>query len=95
MRQRVRARPFLRYALRSRHRRGDGLVPCCALFDYIAVLICCEIFSPRLADVWGWTVGDAATVTVHMRRLREKAESDPSQPRHLCTVRGVGYRFEP
>jgi DNA-binding response OmpR family regulator len=48
-----------------------------------------------LADVWGWTVGDAATVTVHMRRLREKAESDPSQPRHLCTVRGVGYRFEP
>ncbi|MGD9796446.1 MAG: response regulator transcription factor [Acidimicrobiia bacterium] len=48
-----------------------------------------------LAAVWGWTVGDAATVTVHMRRLREKAESDPSQPRHLCTVRGVGYRFEP
>jgi DNA-binding response OmpR family regulator len=48
-----------------------------------------------LAAVWGWTVGDAATVTVHMRRLREKIESDSSEPVHLSTVRGVGYRFEP
>jgi len=48
-----------------------------------------------LDKVWGWTYGDVATVTVHVRRLREKVESDPSQPVHLCTVRGLGYRFEP
>ena len=48
-----------------------------------------------LEQVWGYTFGDTATVTVHMRRLREKVEADPSAPRHLCTVRGVGYRFEP
>jgi len=48
-----------------------------------------------LEAVWGYTTGDTATVTVHMRRLREKTERNPSQPRHLCTVRGVGYRFAP
>ncbi|HEV3225496.1 MAG TPA: response regulator transcription factor [Acidimicrobiales bacterium] len=48
-----------------------------------------------LEAVWGWSFGDTATVTVHVRRLREKIEADPSDPRHLCTVRGVGYRFEP
>jgi DNA-binding response OmpR family regulator len=48
-----------------------------------------------LDAVWGYTTGDTATVTVHMRRLREKTEQNPSQPRYLCTVRGVGYRFEP
>ena len=48
-----------------------------------------------LEQVWGWNYGDTATVTVHVRRLREKVEHDPSAPRHLCTVRGVGYRFEP
>jgi len=39
--------------------------------------------------------GDPATVTVHIRRLREKIERDPSNPRRLVTVWGVGYRFEP
>jgi DNA-binding response OmpR family regulator len=39
--------------------------------------------------------GDPATITVHVRRLREKIEADPSQPRRLVTVWGVGYRFEP
>ena len=48
-----------------------------------------------LADVWGFTYGDTSTVTVHVRRLREKIEADPSNPRHICTVWGVGYRFEP
>jgi DNA-binding response OmpR family regulator len=48
-----------------------------------------------LAAVWGYTTGDTATVTVHVRRLREKIEHDPSHPQHLCTVRGVGYRFMP
>lgn len=48
-----------------------------------------------LEAVWGWRFGDTSTVTVHVRRLREKVEDDPSIPRHLMTVRGVGYRFEP
>lgn len=45
--------------------------------------------------VWGWTFGDTATVTVHVRRLREKVEPDPSAPARIVTVWGVGYRFEP
>lgn len=43
--------------------------------------------------LWG-NYGDPHTVTVHMARVREKIEVDPSQPRHLVTVRGMGYRFE-
>jgi DNA-binding response OmpR family regulator len=39
--------------------------------------------------------GDPSTVTVHVRRLREKIEPDPSNPRHLVTIWGAGYRFEP
>jgi DNA-binding response OmpR family regulator len=39
--------------------------------------------------------GDAATVTVHVRRLREKIERDASHPERIVTVRGAGYRFEP
>lgn len=46
-----------------------------------------------LREVWGWTVGDLSTVTVHVRRLREKVEEDPQNPRHLLTEWGVGYRF--
>ncbi len=51
--------------------------------------------SQLLDDVWdfAWD-GDSATVTVHVRRVREKIEDDPSDPRHLLTVWGVGYRFE-
>ena len=48
-----------------------------------------------LRDVWGFSYGDTSTVTVHIRRLREKVEADPSEPRHVATVWGVGYRFEP
>lgn len=48
-----------------------------------------------LEAVWGWSFGDTSTVTVHVRRLREKVEVDPSSPKHLVTVRGVGYRFQP
>ncbi|GAB3862925.1 response regulator transcription factor [Dactylosporangium cerinum] len=47
-----------------------------------------------LQQVWGWTFGDQSTVTVHMRRLREKVEEDPAQPRRILTVWGVGYRYE-
>ncbi|MCP4418730.1 MAG: winged helix-turn-helix transcriptional regulator, partial [Chloroflexi bacterium] len=44
--------------------------------------------------VWGtdW-LGDTRTLDVHTRWLREKIEDDPSQPRYIQTVRGVGYRF--
>lgn len=48
-----------------------------------------------LEQVWGYTYGDTATVTVHVRRIREKIETDPSEPRHLVTVWGVGYRWDP
>jgi len=48
-----------------------------------------------LRDVWGYDfIGDDSTVTVHVRRLREKLEVDPSRPRYVTTVWGVGYRFE-
>ena len=45
--------------------------------------------------VWGWDFGDLSTVTVHVRRLREKIEDDPAAPRLITTVWGVGYRFDP
>ena len=48
-----------------------------------------------LAQVWGWSFGDQSTVTVHVRRLREKVEADPTAPTRLVTVWGVGYRWEP
>lgn len=48
-----------------------------------------------LEHLWGYTYGDNSTVTVHVRRLREKIEADPSQPARIHTVWGVGYRFEP
>jgi DNA-binding response OmpR family regulator len=81
-------------------RLGGDLVPLTAKeFDLLAHFM----RHPRrafrreelLADVWGFTYGDASTVTVHVRRLREKIEADPSSPRYVCTVWGVGYRFEP
>jgi DNA-binding response OmpR family regulator len=56
-----------------------------------------QVFSrDQLLDrVWGYDFfGDASTVTVHVRRLREKVEDDPSSPRRLVTVWGVGYKFD-
>lgn len=48
-----------------------------------------------LQKVWGYEyIGDSRTVDVHVRWLREKIETDPSQPLRITTVRGVGYRFE-
>jgi DNA-binding response OmpR family regulator len=49
-----------------------------------------------MARVWGYeTAVDTGTVTVHVRRLREKIEADPSRPQHLRTIWGVGYRLDP
>jgi DNA-binding response OmpR family regulator len=57
-----------------------------------------EVFGrvELLEELWDFAFdGDPSTVTVHVRRLREKIEQDPSRPRHLVTVWGVGYRFDP
>ena len=56
-----------------------------------------EVFRREalLERVWGYTFGDTSTVTVHVRRLREKVEADPATPCHIQTVWGVDYRFSP
>ena len=57
-----------------------------------------QVFSREqlLDQVWDYEfVGDASTVTVHVRRLREKIEADPVRPRFVKTIWGVGYKFEP
>ena len=70
-------------------------------FDVLAFLASHprQVFSrgQLLQQVWDSSAEwqDPATVTVHMRRLRTKLESDPQDPRWLLTVWGVGYRFEP
>jgi len=47
-----------------------------------------------LDKVWGWDFGDQSTVTVHVRRLREKIETTPAKPVRIATVWGVGYRYD-
>lgn len=57
-----------------------------------------QVFSRDmlLENVWGYSnYVDPSTVTVHIRRLREKIEADPGNPRCLVTVWGVGYKFDP
>jgi len=88
---------------RSREVHRDGrlieLTP--KEFDVLAHLAASprQVFSRAdlLRDVWqsspDWQ--DSATVTVHVRRIRNKIESDPENPRWITTVWGVGYRFEP
>jgi DNA-binding response OmpR family regulator len=67
-------------------------------FDLLRFLVANphEAFSrdELLQRVWGWSFGDQSTVTVHVRRLREKIERDPAHPVRLTTVWGVGYRWE-
>lgn len=91
----------LKLDLAAREVRVDGVLAALTAreFDLLAFLA----GSPRrvfrreelLEHVWGFTYGDTATVTVHIRRIREKMERDPQNPRHLITVWGVGYRFDP
>jgi len=57
-----------------------------------------QVFSREqlLDQVWDWAfASDGGTVTVHVRRLRQKIEADPEHPRYVKTVWGVGYKFEP
>jgi DNA-binding response OmpR family regulator len=66
-------------------------------FDLLAFLVAHpgKAFTKAelLRRVWGWDFGDSSTVTVHVRRLREKIEADPSDPRLVLTVPRTGYRF--
>jgi DNA-binding response OmpR family regulator len=78
--------------------RGAELALTAREFDLLAFLL----RHPRqaftrdqlLERVWGWSFGDSSTVTVHVRRLREKIETDPTAPHRIVTVWGVGYRYE-
>ncbi len=85
---------------RSARRRGEELALTRKEFDLLWLLCTSPgttfTRAQLLSRVWdfAWD-GDSATVTVHIRRLRQKIEDDPSAPRHLRTVWGVGYRFEP
>jgi len=81
------------------HRAGELVALTSREFDLLVHLMRHPRRAFRREDlldqVWGFAYGDTSTVTVHVRRLREKIEADPANPRHVCTVWGVGYRFEP
>jgi DNA-binding response OmpR family regulator len=66
-------------------------------FDLLAFLLKHpnQVFSRAqlLKEVWQWSFGDLSTVTVHVRRVREKIEEDPTRPEFLTTEWGVGYRL--
>jgi two-component system response regulator ResD len=87
-------------ALRTVHLNDTPLELTAKEFDLLHFLARhpAQVFTRQqlLDQVWdiGY-YGDASTVTVHMRRLREKVELDPARPRHLKTVWSVGYKFEP
>jgi DNA-binding response OmpR family regulator len=77
---------------------GKSVVLTSREFELLAFLMTHprRVFSREelLERVWGYSFGDKSTVTVHVRRLREKVEDDPAQPRHIATVWGLGYRFD-
>lgn len=80
---------------------GHPVVLTAREFDLLAFLAAAprQVFrrAELLEQVWDSSADyqDPSTVTVHIRRLRHKIETDPDQPRHLVTVFGVGYRFDP
>jgi DNA-binding response OmpR family regulator len=80
------------------HRGGERLALTSREFDLLRFLLSnagVAFTREELLDkVWGWSFGDQSTVTVHVRRLREKVERDPTRPLRLVTVWGVGYRWE-
>ena len=85
---------------REARRRGADVRLTAKEFDLLWFLASHQrrVFSrdQLMASVWGYTAAlDTGTVTVHVRRLREKLEDSPSEPRHLQTVWGVGYRLVP
>ncbi|WP_217632375.1 response regulator transcription factor [Ruania alba] len=91
--------PFhLDAAARIATKRGTALALSTREFDLLAYLLKHprQAFSrdALLRAVWGWDFGDLSTITVTVRRLREKIEDDPSNPTTLATVWGVGYRLD-
>ncbi|MBI3964798.1 MAG: response regulator transcription factor [Chloroflexi bacterium] len=87
---------------RSRHveLRGQAVDLTAKEFDLLYFLArnAGQVFTREqlLDKVWDYHYyGDASTVTVHVRRVREKVEPDPQRPRFVKTVWGVGYKFEP
>ena len=87
-------------ATREVHLDGDMLHLTAKEFDLLFFLASHprHVFSrdQLMERVWGYEAAyDTGTVTVHVRRLRAKIERDPSSPRHLETIWGVGYRFVP
>lgn len=89
---------YLRPSARIVEKDGAPLSLSAREFDLFAFLLKhpARAFTREelLSAVWGWEIGDLSTVTVTMRRLREKIEDDPTQPRILRTVWGVGYRLD-
>ncbi len=85
-------------AARSATRAGDTLALTAREFDFLAWLIRHpgQVFTREelMREVWGWEVGDPSTVTVHVRRVREKVEPAPQAPVRLVTVFGKGYRWD-
>ncbi|HEY7707799.1 MAG TPA: response regulator transcription factor [Gaiellaceae bacterium] len=96
---RVEAGPLTIDSERHEARRNGELLPLTAKeFELLWFLASNpnQVFSrdQLMARVWGYSAAlDTGTVTVHVRRLREKLEEDPSRPQLLETVWGVGYRF--
>ena len=77
--------------------RGAPLVLATREYELLAFLLKHpnQVFTREelLRGVWHWSFGDLSTVTVHVRRLREKIEDDVSRPSILTTVWGVGYQL--
>ena len=87
-------------ASREARRAGDAIQLTAKEFELLWFLASHprHVFSrdQLMARVWGYEAAvDTGTVTVHVRRLREKIEADPGRPLHLHTVWGVGYRLDP
>ncbi|MFF3173984.1 response regulator transcription factor [Streptomyces sp. NPDC057900] len=85
-------------AARSATRQGGALALTLREFDLLAFLLRHpgRVFTREelMSEVWGWDFGDLSTVTVHVRRLRGKVETDPARPELIRTVWGVGYRLD-
>jgi two-component system response regulator RegX3 len=88
------------FVRRTVTRRGDEIELSRKEFDLLA------LFASRLGQVvtrevcldtlwWGLELSDTRTLDTHVKRLRQKIENDPANPRHLITIRGVGFRLDP
>jgi DNA-binding response OmpR family regulator len=86
--------------LAARRARGDGVPLDLTVreFDLLAFFVRhpgrAYTRAELLEQVWGWSFGDLSTITVYVRRLRDKVEREPAAPVQLQTVWGVGYRWE-